>query len=304
MGIKGVLVKKIIVKRVLQVLVMGVIFFFLTRNLYQNWQEISTYEWRLNFHWLISSFLLMVVCALLIALGWNLILRALGGLLKIGKALKIFFLAELARYLPGKVWSMVGRVYLCRQQGVPVSTTSASLVLQTLVQVVSGLLIFLVSLPFWNSTQGIGNLYVFFWLIPPGLLLLHPGVITRTVNFSLKRLKRDPVEWNAKYRHILGILLLWCGFRMLYGTANYFLILSIYPVPVSQLPVLIGIFSIAWVVGFLSFLTPSGLGVVEGMLTFLLSFYVPLHIATLIALLSRAWTIGTDLTCVAITSRF
>jgi len=79
------------------------------------------------------------------------------------------------------------------------------------------------------------------------------------------------------------------------------LIISIYSFPVSWLPVTIGIFSIA---GVSQFLTPSGIGVLEGVLTVLLSLYLPVPIAILIALLARVWKTVTELICVAITVKF
>ncbi len=60
-----------------------------------------------------------------------------------------------------------------------------------------------------------------------------------------------------------------------------------------------GIFStcyaFAWLVGFLSFLTPGGLGVREGLLGLLLANYMPTSQATLIALLCRVWMLSAEI---------
>jgi len=238
----------------------------------------------------------------LIALGWNLILRMLGGRLGCKRALKIFFITDLAKYVPGKVWTIVGKVYLCAKEGIPIAKTSASVVIQPLIQIIAGILIFLLSLPFWTKTNDFMNqLYFFLPLIPIGLIVLHPAIMTKLLNFVLTRLKQKPIELNIKYKDILLILLLWCGLWILTGIASYFLIISIYSFPVSQLPVVIGIFSIA---GISQFLTPSGIGVLEGVLTVLLGLYVPVHIAIFIALLARVWKTVTELVCVAIAVKF
>ena len=274
--------RKRIVKRVLQVLLIVVIFYFLARNLYVNWNKIVKYDWNINYYFLTYSFVLFVVGSILIALGWNLILRMLGGRLGCKRALKIFFITDLAKYVPGKVWTIVGKVYLCAKEGIPIAKTSASVVIQPLIQVIAGILIFLVSLPFWTKTNDFMNqLYFFLPLIPIGLIVLHPAIMTKILNFVLTRLKQKPIELNIKYKDILLILLLWCGLWILTGIASYFLIISIYSFPVSELPVVIGIFSIA---GISQFLTPSGIGVLEGVLTVLLGLYVPVHIAIFIAL--------------------
>jgi len=280
----------------------AVIFYFLARNLYLNWNKIVEYDWNINYYFLASSLVLSIVGAFLIALGWNLILRVLGGRLGYKRALRIFFITDLAKYVPGKVWTMVGKVYLCAKEGIPIAKTSASVVIQPLIQVIAGIMMFLISLPFWTKTSGfMSKLYLFLPLIPIGLILLHPAIMTKILNFVLTRLKQKPIELNIKYRDILLILLLWCGLWILTGVASYFLIISIYSFPISQLPVVIGIFSIA---GISQFLTPSGIGVLEGVLTVLLGLYVPVHIAIFIALLARVWKTVTELVCVAIAVKF
>jgi len=294
--------RKRVIKWILQGLLIAVIFYFLARNLYLNWNKIVEYDWNINYYFLASSLVLSIVDAFLIALGWNLILRVLGGRLGYKRALKIFFITDLAKYVPGKVWTIAGKIYLCTKEGIPFAKTSASVVIQPLIQVITGILMFLVSLPFWTKTSDFMNkLDFFFPLIPIGLVLLHPAIMTKLLNFVLTRLKQKPIELNIKYRDILLILLLWCGLWTLSGITYYFLIISVQSFPVSWLPVTIGIFSIA---GVSQFLIPSGIGVLEGVLTVLLSLYLPVPIAILIALLARVWKTVTELVCVAITVKF
>ena len=294
--------KKKIIKRIAQVILIVVIFYFLAKNLYVNWSKIAQYDWRINYYFLVFSWLLSVGGGFLMPLGWNLILRVLGGRLTHKKAIKIFFITDLAKYIPGKVWTMVGKVYMCKEEGVPVAVTSTSVVIQPLIQVISGLLIFLLSLPFWTKTSDfMNNLYFFFLLIPIGLLFLHPAIMTKPLNFVLRKLKQKPIELKIKYRDILLILLLWCGLWVLSGITYYLLIISVHPFPLSNLPVIIGIFAIA---GVSQFLTPSGIGVLEAILTVLLGLYFPVPVAILIALLARVWKTVTELVCVAISVKF
>ena len=59
--------------------------------------------------------------------------------------------------------------------------------------------------------------------------------------------------------------------------------------------VLSACYAFAWIVGFLSFLTPGGLGVREGLLSLLLGNYMSLSQATLIALLCRVWMLSAEI---------
>jgi len=64
-----------IVRRILQVILIVVIFYFLAKNLYVNWNKIVEYDWNINYYFLTYSFVLLIGGSILIALGWNLILR-------------------------------------------------------------------------------------------------------------------------------------------------------------------------------------------------------------------------------------
>lgn len=271
----------------LQVLFIGLIFAFLFRNLYLNWSELSTYQWNLNYLALAGSLFLLLADALLYAHLWRRILLQFGGSLEYRKVFRILLLSQLGRYLPGKVWNLAGVIYLGSKEGVPKSISGASLGLQLLWQILSGLIVFLLTLPLWGHPQPLAGLYPTLLLLPLGAALLHPAFIKRGFGFALRALGEEPRGLNWGYRDTLSQLLLWVLFWVINGIAYYLVINSLTPSPLSQAPMVIGAITIAWVVGFLALFAPAGLGVVEGTLTFLLGFYFPLPVATVVALFTR-----------------
>ena len=96
----------------------------------------------------------------------------------------------------------------------------------------------------------------------------------------------------SKLLRSLGVYLLLWG---LLGAAFFLFIKSFYPVTASQLFTVTGIYATAWSIGFLSVITPSGLGVREGILSVLLTSILPPATAMLVALLSRLWTLSAEL---------
>src|SRR5207244_4971965 len=64
------------------------------------------------------------------ALSWRRALKAFGYKLPCGAAARIWSASELARYLPGAIWQVVGRVYLCKPYGIPGSIASTSQILE------------------------------------------------------------------------------------------------------------------------------------------------------------------------------
>jgi hypothetical protein len=71
------------------------------------------------------------------------------------------------------------------------------------------------------------------------------------------------------------------------GFSLYAILWGLTPVTLHQMPFVVGASALAWVVGYLSFLTPSGLGVREGVLTILLAQVYPLPVAIVGSLLYR-----------------
>ena len=53
-------------------------------------------------------------------------IESAGGRLGYKRTLKIFLITNLAKYVPGEVWTMAGKVYLCVKEGIPIAKTSAS----------------------------------------------------------------------------------------------------------------------------------------------------------------------------------
>jgi hypothetical protein len=279
------------------------IFGFLARTLYLDWEEIVAYDWNFDYFALIVAFSLMLSTSAFYAYLWKMILGRLGTPLSYRNSYRIFFLSQLGRYIPGKVWSILGLVYLTEKEGVSKVISGASVMLLLMLQVVSGVMVFAVTLPFWERIDAVPGLNVLLLSLPAGLILLHPALVSRGVNLALRLTGQPETELTWSYSYLLGQLGLWGGFWLVNGVAYHFLIRSIVSSPLPEVFVLAGIFSIAWVAGFVSLVTPAGLGVMEGTLAFLLSFYFPVHVATVIALWTRVARTGLDLVSAGIAWR-
>ena len=90
---------------------------------------------------------------------------------------------------------------------------------------------------------------------------------------------------------IIGHILL----RGCRGLAFFFFVRGLASVSWKHAGILTACYAFAWIVGFLSFLTPGGLGIREGLLGLLLANYMPIPQATLIALLSRVWMLSAEI---------
>lgn len=296
--------KRTLLWRGLQIAVIGLIFTFLLHNLYSSWNEISRYDWSLNYSAFAIALLLMLLGSSFYAYLWKLILVRLGNPLSYRKSFRIFFLSQLGRYIPGKVWGILGLVYLSEREGIPKSLSAASITLQLILQLLSGTMIFLFTLPLWQ--RGIGStrgLYPFLILLFLGLLLIHPSIVRRGLGLFSRLTRQEVISIDWNYKEILAQLALWTIFWSLNGLAHLLLINALFPLPLTYLPIVTGIFAAGWVVGFIALFAPAGLGVMEGILTFLLGFYFPAYVAIIIALLTRLAHTSGDLICAAVAWR-
>jgi glycosyltransferase 2 family protein len=88
-----------------------------------------------------------------------------------------------------------------------------------------------------------------------------------------------------------------------YGVSFTLFVGSVHPVAWQDVPLLGATYAAAWVIGFLSFLTPGGIGVREGVLAYLLGLWLPPGVAIVISLLSRLWIVAGELVGTAIAWR-
>jgi uncharacterized membrane protein len=75
------------------------------------------------------------------------------------------------------------------------------------------------------------------------------------------------------------------------GVSFAALVQALTPLHWSQVPGLVAVFSAAYVIGFLTLLTPGGLGVREGVLTLLLATILPSGVSAVVAILARLWMV-------------
>jgi hypothetical protein len=98
--------------------------------------------------------------------------------------------------------------------------------------------------------------------------------------------------------------LAWCGSWIIAGSAFFILLHSLWSdTPLALLPICIGIYAVAWDLGFVSFITPSGLGFREAAITaiFVLAFpLLPADLSAILAVLSRLVSTAAELFCVSI----
>ncbi|KPK72576.1 hypothetical protein AMJ87_04470 [candidate division WOR_3 bacterium SM23_60] len=265
------------------------IFVWIGRALYLNWHKISFEELEFNYAFLVLSALFHIGGFVFMSITWKCTMLFLGQDIRFTQSLEILSLTRLGRYLPGKVWFAMGRAYFAKAQGVPQRAVYVSIVLEVILQLWAAVLLFFATgAPAFGDSIRI-NVYIVGAVLLASFVLLHPAIFNRLINTILKRLKRQTIDFDLTIPRILALLIMFFLIFALHGSGFFFLIRSFYPLELAKFPVMVSIFAVAWVIGFVSFITPAGLGVREGTLSLLLANYVPTGIGIIAALLSRIW---------------
>lgn len=256
--------------------------------------ELRRYPWQVEPAPFVGGALWGAVYFAGLALCWTLLLRTMGGAARavpLAAGAHIWLSTMLARYVPGNVWHIVGRVALADRLGVSRGQVMASATVEQLLTLMGALALFGLSLPLWRG--GAGPEAWLLLLVPAGLALLHPRALGAMMAWAALRLGRPELAWPYAYPTMLGMLGAYAVANLAAGAALYVIVGALAPVGPGQAAFLAGVAALSWAVGYLSFLTPSGLGVREAALAALLAQAFPLPVALAASLAHRlALTLG------------
>lgn len=282
-----------------QVFFLLLAFLFIALLLRSQWDELSAYPWQLRPSWLILSALL-IGASWLIEVGiWRWTLILMGGRLSFVVAARIWFLSAIVRYIPGNVWQPLGMMVLCQRRGIRAEATISSI---ALFQAVNLLTIFVIAAVYFPLSGNLGLLTELLpgldlWLglagLPILLFLLRPAWLIALLNWMLRRIGRSPLPMELRSRTLLALMVVTVVDWLLFGAGFGALIMAITQFGVAELPRLwphlASTYAVAYALGYLSFVTPSGLAVREGALYLLLTPLLGGGLTTAASLAMRVW---------------
>jgi hypothetical protein len=241
---------------------------------------------------------------------WWAILRVAGTRLPLTTTTRIWGTSELSRYLPGLIWHVLGRSFLCRPYGVGPSLCAASQVVELTVVFLAHLIVGLECIIWFgfDRVDGAGRwwLLALAVLVPMLAILVHPGAIRSVATRVLRTLGRPPMEIATRGR----VLLLLLGWNVIGVIILSFAIWTMIGTPLRLsmenwwIPA--GAYALAWCAGFLAFWAPGGLGVREFIFAALLASMLPaevkanygpvaLHAITgAMAIMLRVWSMAAE----------
>lgn len=111
-----------------QVVAAGVVALVAWRTIARNWSEFRSLDVTLAFKpgWVVLSVLAVFVTYGIQISSWRRVLAGWAQRLAYGRAARVWLVANLGRYIPGKVWSVAGLIVLAQRAGVEAWAAGAS----------------------------------------------------------------------------------------------------------------------------------------------------------------------------------
>lgn len=227
-------------------------------------------------------------------LTWHLVTRSLGLKIPYRTNLKIWLISNTARYLPGGFWQYPSRIYLLSEQKVPKLKATAALLMEAFFNLLVGVLIVLTVLIFVPEFIKFNYIIWILFLIIISPLLMY--FLRKKIRQSLKIFRYLKISGR-----ILFFVLITIFFQYVFAGFALFILLNSFSVAsLSLMPVLVGIFTASWLLGYLTIFAPSGLGVQEASIATLLSFFIPFSMASLVAIVFRIVLILAEVICLVL----
>ena len=278
--------------RWLTAVVLAVVAGFFVATLAARWNDVISLKWRLDPGLFVVATVLLALSYGLVAWLWGLALHRYAGT-------RIWFLSNLARYVPGNIWSYVGAVELARREGVARRVTLAVMaltqVLSVGVAVAAGLPVLLAERASLGRPALLGALVV---AAGAGLAVLFRG---RLLELARRRVPGfDPRELTPSAGTVAWLVAGYALYWVVTGLAFAALVAALHPLAAADVPLVVAAFAAAYAAGFLALLTPAGLGVREGVLVVALAPVLPAGPALVVALVSRVWMMLVELAGAAV----
>ena len=233
-------------------------------------------------------------------LAWRALLADLGSPLPLPAAIRVMFVGQLGKYVPGAVWAVAAQVELARDYQVPRRRSATASLVSMAVTLVVGLVAAGVTLPL-VSAHAVRQYWWVLAVTPLAVICLHPRVIGFGLGLALRVLRRAPLEGSVGAGGMARALGLTTLGWLCYGAHAWFLIGAFAGKGGGEVgggntfALSLGAYALAWAVGFLIIFFPGGIGPREVALVAVLAPVMPSASALVVALASRVVMTVADL---------
>jgi len=263
------------------------------------WRQASVVNWSINaIQWplfAMSFALLFIGQALQSQLAW-ITQHFLGRPIEPARIYRIWFFSQVTKYIPGSLWQVATRSVMYIRQGSSIAEASTATVWELLATITGSLIVCIFSVTA-RAEWLLVSLSAFALVVPAiAFFMTWPWQVFARLRIQIAQRMIDLHAWlkQRRYPMLFTLLLLSTVVWLIIGTGFYMLVLAFYPnTEISWWNALIS-FNIAYSIGFLFIVAPTGLGIREVVLTLLLASYIDPAGLAVFVLVARFWWIAAE----------
>lgn len=230
----------------------------------ENWlEQINRFSWQPVWLLICTSTLLLVISYFLIPAGWIILSHRAGSTVSSRELRAAWFMSQLGRYVPGKVWLFAGRIAFLKSRGLSGYRAASVPFLEVLYAAAGAGLAAVIPLVI-SSNAVFSHTGLKYAVLAASISLLVIPVLT-PIQKWLYRLKHDRIPEEMPLPRTIGsvkLLIIYSGLFLLRGLA-LFLWLKGFGVSDISLLLCCAAAPLSWLAGYIVFLIPGGIGVRE-----------------------------------------
>jgi len=229
----------------------------IARSLARNWAAFQSVQVTLDVKigWLAASLGVVILTYVIQIESWRRMLHGWDQRLSYPNAARAWTLANLGRYIPGKVWSVAGLVVLAERAGVRRSAAAVSAFAMQAVVLGTGVVLVAIATPHAASPLLLGGAVLAALALIGVLAWRRTAQWLGTLADSTSPL--PPLPLSAIVLSSSLMLLSWATF----GVSFWMLIRGLISTAGVPLPAAMGMFALGYVMGLVALVAPGGLGV-------------------------------------------
>jgi hypothetical protein len=286
----------------LKVVIVAVVLFFIVRTLLGDWETVRSFDWEIDLRGLLMSLPAFIGAYAFLALAWWRVLHALGFEVSYMTAWDIYFIGNLGRYIPGKVWAIAGVAWMGGRAGMSKTATGTAAVYAQAYSILAAF-VFSAVLFILSSESGVGLPdWLPLWPMVGAVIVLVavfviPGNLERVLNMLLRRVGKQELKFGLTFRDAATLIIWYLMSWVVFGAAMHLFIEAVTGESPFTILYLAGVYAVAGTVGFLAFFVPGGIGIREGVIVLLLGTSLPNGVAVVIAAAVRMIVTIVELLC-------
>jgi len=268
----------------------AVVIWYAFRALNGQWKEAgaSVQRLQIEWSWIAGATAVVLLTYALLIETWRRMLEASSAHLPFRVASRIWFVSNLGKYVPGKIWSIAAMSAMAREYSVPPLLAAGSSILIQLVSIAAGIGVVLVT-----GAQTVDKPML---AVAAGAVLLAliaatpvvwPGIVRRTARWLGKDIAVPRLTSATVWAAFGSAAISWIA----YGIAFQFFVRGVLGEAAGATTSYIAVYAASYIIGFLALFAPGGAVVREGaMVAGLLRLGLSSQADALtIAIASRLW---------------